>query len=105
MNNYKVTLESLEWINADKGTRYKLYKNNEIQVRLIEFAAGLQHPQWCLTGHTAYVIDGRLEIRFASHSEIYEPGDALIIPEGEEHKHIPKPLTPLVRLFSVERSR
>ena len=103
MLNYKVEFDTLDWVNAGTGIRHKTYKNNNVQLRLIEFSEGLEHPDWCLVGHTAYILEGRLEICFESFSEVYEPGSALLIPEGESHKHIPRPLSPLVRLFSVEK--
>ena len=103
MKNYKIEFNNLDWIAAGVGARYKIHKDKQTQVRLIEFSDNLEHPEWCITGHTAYVLEGCLEIKFETFIEVYETGSVLFIPEGECHKHIPRPLTPLVRLFSVEK--
>ena len=100
---YKIQFDSLDWVVVNEKARYKIYKNNETQVRLIEFSEGLKHPEWCLKGHTAQVLEGTLEITFESSTEVYERGDVLFIPDGENHKHIPKPLSPVVRLLSIEK--
>ena len=103
MLDYKIDIDTLDWINAGTGIRYKVHKNKDVQLRVIEFSEGLEHRDWCQVGHTAIILEGCLEIQFESLTEIYEPGSILVIPEGEKHKHIPRPLSPLVRMFSVEK--
>ena len=103
MSKYKIQFENVDWVVVNEKARYKIYKNDETQVRLIEYSAGLKHPDWCLKGHTAYVLEGKLEIKFESSTEVYEAGDILLIPDGENHKHIPVPLSPVVRFISVEK--
>jgi mannose-6-phosphate isomerase-like protein (cupin superfamily) len=78
---------------------------------LVEVAAGLQckeahmlggmvvryqerGPQsvahdWCETGHTAFIISGRLRYEFADHSVELGPGDIAHIPAGPAHRHRP----------------
>lgn len=102
-SNYKIQFEDLDWIVVNDKARYKIYKNDETQVRLIEFSQGLLHPDWCLKGHIGHVLEGKLEIKFASTTEVYECGDVLVVPDGENHRHIPKPLSPVVRLLSIEK--
>ena len=50
-----------------------------------------------------YIIEGKMEIGFPSKNEVFEAGDALFIPDGEEHKHRPKALTSRVTFFSIEK--
>ena len=57
------------------------------RLRLIEFSKGFIEQDWCVHGHIGYVLDGRLNIDFDGTSVLYNPGDAIFIPEGEEHKH------------------
>lgn len=103
MKNCKINFEKLDWIIVNDGARYKVHQDGETMVRLIEFFECLQHPEWCLNGHIAYVLEGRLQMKFSTTTEIYETGDVLVIPEGDECRHIPRPLSPVVRLFSVEK--
>jgi len=100
--SYRLAFATLPWQAPARGIRYKAHEQDGVRVRLIEFEAGLDHPEWCVTGHTAYVLEGRLELRFDEHTEVYEPGDMLLIPDGEAHRHVPVPLTARVRLVSVE---
>ena len=43
-----------------------------------------------------------MEIDFDGEVVVYEAGDGLFIPAGQEHKHKGKVLTDVVRLFLVE---
>ncbi len=101
---YKVIFDELEWIEPGDGIRYKRYQHDGSQLRLIECNSSMKHEDWCLTGHIGFVVQGRLQIGFADHVEIYETGDALFIPEGEAHKHRPKALTSKVTFFTVEKT-
>ncbi len=60
------------------------------------------HSDWCLKGHFGYIIEGKLELTFSDHADVYQTGDALFIPDGKEHKHRPRVLTDKVIFFSVE---
>jgi uncharacterized cupin superfamily protein len=44
---------------------------------------------WCETGHSIFVLSGRIRYRFDSHSVEAGPGDMLHIPAGPEHRHKP----------------
>lgn len=44
---------------------------------------------WCETGHSAYVLSGRLRYEFADHEVEIGPGDMVHIPAGPAHKHRP----------------
>ena len=49
------------------------------------------------------MLDGVVEIDIAGTVVLYEAGDVLILPEGEEHKHRPKVLSEKMRFFAVEK--
>ncbi len=102
MIDYKVRFNDIPWHTVAPGAREKLCAQGDTRLRLIEFREGLQHPEWCLRGHMAIVLEGRLELRFDGQTLNYDEGDALFIPEGEAHRHIPRPLSARVLLFSVE---
>ncbi len=58
----------------------------------------------CMKGHIGYILEGSLEVNFGGNIVIYNPGDALSIPEGEGHKHMAKTITEGVKLFLVENA-
>jgi mannose-6-phosphate isomerase-like protein (cupin superfamily) len=44
---------------------------------------------WCETGHSVFVLSGRLRYRFDDHVVEAGPGDMLHIPAGPAHRHQP----------------
>jgi len=100
---YRIVFDELEWITPGDDIRYKCYQHDGFQLRLVEFGKKMMHPEWCLKGHLGYIVDGKLELTFSGEKEIYQPGDAIFIPDGERHKHRPKVLTDKVTFFSVEK--
>ncbi len=44
---------------------------------------------WCETGHSIFILSGRIRYRFDSHTVEAGPGDMLHIPAGHEHRHKP----------------
>ena len=54
--------------------------------------AGSPEPHWCETGHSIFVLAGRLRYRFDTHVVEAGPGDMLHIPAGREHRHQPSVL-------------
>jgi quercetin dioxygenase-like cupin family protein len=102
-SKYKVQFDKLKWVEPGDGIRYKCYQQENYQLRLVEFSKKMTHKNWCLKGHFAYVVAGRMELEFAETTEVYDTGDALFILEGEKHKHRPKALSEKVVFFSVEK--
>ncbi len=45
--------------------------------------------KWCETGHSIFVLSGRIRYRFDDHEVEARPGDMLHIPAGPEHRHKP----------------
>jgi hypothetical protein len=50
---------------------------------------GAAEAGWCETGHSIFVLSGRLRYRFDGHSVEAGPGDMLHIPAGPAHRHKP----------------
>jgi hypothetical protein len=44
---------------------------------------------WCETGHSIFVLAGRIRYDFADHTVEAGPGDMLHIPAGPAHRHKP----------------
>jgi hypothetical protein len=44
---------------------------------------------WCETGHSIFILSGRIRYRFHDHEVEAGPGDMLHIPAGRPHRHIP----------------
>jgi uncharacterized RmlC-like cupin family protein len=53
---------------------------------------GTPEAAWCETGHSIFILSGRLSYRFDNHLVEAGPGDMLHIPAGPAHRHKPKVL-------------
>jgi hypothetical protein len=50
---------------------------------------GAAKGNWCETGHSIFILSGRIHYRFDNHTVEAGPGDMLHIPVGPDHRHIP----------------
>jgi hypothetical protein len=50
---------------------------------------GAPEADWCDTGHSIFVLAGRIRYRFDDHAVEAGPGDMLHIPAGLAHRHKP----------------
>ena len=50
---------------------------------------GVPEGVWCETGHSIFILSGRIRYRFDTNSVEAGPGDMLHIPAGPEHRHKP----------------
>jgi Cupin domain len=58
---------------------------------------------WCETGHSIFILSGRIRYRFDGHSVEAGPGDMLHIPAGPDHRHKPSvPGPEIVRYVLTE---
>jgi hypothetical protein len=51
---------------------------------------GAPEADWCETGHSIFILSGRISYRFDDHTVEAGPGDMLHIPAGPEHRHKPR---------------
>ena len=50
---------------------------------------GAPEAAWCETGHSIFILAGRISYRFDDHSVEAGPGDMIHIPAGPAHRHKP----------------
>ena len=86
--NHLADFDNLPWINAGKGIKYKLYKDGNHIIRLMELTDDYCDNDWCTHGHMAYILDGSFIVKFQDHVEKFKKGDTICIPLGECNKHI-----------------
>jgi hypothetical protein len=58
---------------------------------------------WCETGHSIFILSGRIGYRFDDHTIEAGPGDMIHIPAGTRHRHKPRVIgTETVRYVLTE---
>jgi quercetin dioxygenase-like cupin family protein len=102
MEQCKIDFTSIPWETPADGVRFKAYKQNGKQVRLVEFTDEFVETDWCTKGHIVYILEGKLEVDFNGNVIVFNTGDGLFIPAGEKYKHIGKSLTKVVKMIFVE---
>jgi hypothetical protein len=55
--------------------------------------------EWCETGHSIFILSGRIRYRFEDHTVEAGPGDMLHIPSGPAHRHKPSVVGPDVARY------
>jgi quercetin dioxygenase-like cupin family protein len=101
MKGYRIDFTLLDWESPMLGVRQKMVVGQGKKLRLVEYTREMP-AHWCKKGHIGCIIDGRLEIEFQDGIRIFEQGDGVFIPEGEEHRHKARALTVIVRAVFVE---
>jgi hypothetical protein len=98
---YKIDFSALNSEIPMPGVSNKSTKLLDKKIRLVEYTQDMpQH--WCSKGHIGYMIEGEMEIEFETGKIIFNKGDGLFIPDGDEHKHKAKLLSKKAVLFFVE---
>jgi quercetin dioxygenase-like cupin family protein len=101
MGPYRIDFTCQPWQTPLAGVRCKVQRLNGCQLRLVEYTREMPR-HWCERGHTGFVLDGQLRIRFEGQDVIYNAGDGVFIPAGPEHRHEATVLTDMVRVIFVE---
>jgi hypothetical protein len=101
-NRFKVNFNDLEWENASGGARFKIFRQNGRQIRLLELGEDFVEEDWCVKNHVGLVLEGELEIDFDGKTLNYAAGEVLFISENENSKHKAPPVTPFVKLILIE---
>ena len=101
MSSYRVDFNALPWQAGVKGLRFKDSSQHGTVLRVVEYTRDME-PHWCAKGHVGYVLEGRLEVKFKGEVVIYGEGEGVFIPSGEDHEHMGRALTDVVRMVFVE---
>ena len=102
MEQYRVDFESMPWETPAAGVRFKARERGGKKLRLVEFSREFVELDWCLNGHIGLILEGQVEIDFDGKVIVFNPGDGVFIPPGQEHKHKGRVLTDKVRAILVE---
>ena len=97
-----INFDSLPWQNSLPGARFKVYREEGKQIRLLEFSSEFVEPDWCEKAHAGFVLEGALEVDFKGRVVLYPQGSGIFIPRGAASAHKARSITPLVRLILVE---
>lgn len=101
MKDYRVDFEALPWELVMDGVRQKVVADSEKRVRLVEYSKSMP-PHWCIKGHYGCILKGRFEIEFRDGTRVFEEGDGVFIPSGEEHRHKARVLSDSVTAIFTE---
>lgn len=102
MEQCKIDFNSIPWEIPADCVRFKAYKQNGKQVRLVEFTDQFVETDWCKKGHIVYILESTLEVNFDGNVVVFKAGDGLCIPAGEKDKHMGKALTKVLKMIFVE---
>jgi hypothetical protein len=83
MEAHRILFDQIEWQTSQPGARFKLFRDESRQVRLLELSPEFIESQWCEKGHVGLVVAGELDINFCGHIVRFPQGSALSIPAGE----------------------
>ena len=103
MSAQKVEFCDIPWHSPVENIYDKSHQVNDKRLRLVEYARNMA-PHWCSKGHVGYMLAGRMEIETDNETVVYNAGDGVYLPAGEQHRHKARILTDVVRVFFVEEA-
>lgn len=103
MNPYRVDFAAVDWDSPIPGVRHKVAVFGDTKLRLVEYTPEMA-PHWCPVGHVGQILSGTFEIAFDDGVRVFEAGDGVMIPSGEEHRHKARALSDVVRALFVENA-
>jgi hypothetical protein len=77
MIGYLINFNAMNWEADAPGLREKIFLHDDQRVRLLEFSDSFREAGWCRSGHTGYVLKGKLSIEFEREETTFESGDGL----------------------------
>lgn len=86
MSKQEEQFRKMPWQKVSEFASQKMIDDGEKRVRLLKLSPGFQEQDWCSRGHTGYVIDGALVMKFEEESVTYDAGDAILVSVGQPHK-------------------
>ena len=97
-----INFDAIQWQSTLPGARFKAYREDGKQIRLVEFSSEFVEPDWCEKSHVGFVLEGTLEVDFKGRVLVYPQGSGIFIPQGSATAHKARSITPVVRLVLVE---
>jgi quercetin dioxygenase-like cupin family protein len=82
-----IDFNSLQWQSTMPGARFKAYRHDGKQIRLLEFSSEFVEPHWCENSHAGFVLEGTLEVNFKGRVVVYPQGSGIFIPSGAATAH------------------
>ena len=101
MNPYRIDFNEIEWESPIPGVRHKVVVAGSVRLRLVEYTQEME-PHWCAVGHTGQILSGTFGVEFDDGMRMFEAGDGVMIPSGEEHRHMARVFSEMVRAIFVE---
>lgn len=102
MSQYRIDFTGVEWEAPIPGVRHKVVVDCDVRLRLVEYSPEMA-PHWCTVGHIGQILAGTFEIEFSDGVHVFEAGDGVMIPSGDEHRHKARSLSDVVRAIFVEK--
>jgi quercetin dioxygenase-like cupin family protein len=102
MERYRVDFGTLAWKGGAPGLRFQSHQEDGRQMRVVLMEKKFLEGEWCTKGHWGYVLEGEIEINFSGLMVTFRQGDGIVIPPGDEHKHMPRALTDRAKLLLFE---
>ena len=103
MYPYKIDFSTVAWESPMPGVRHKVVVEGDVKLRLVEYTPEMA-PHWCSNGHAGQILEGTFEIEFEGGTQVFNTGDGVLIPSGEEHRHKARVLSEVVRAIFVEKA-
>lgn len=89
MNDYKISFDTLPWIDGAAGLRYKEFTKDNKKLRLVEFSDTFVEKDWCEKGHFGIFLEGKAQVLFDNGTKVtFAKGDIITIPPGGNDKHM-----------------
>ena len=104
MNTHRIKFSNLPWQSPAPGVRMKIHRDENVQIRLVEFSQDFVEADWCRKGHAGYVLAGQVEVSFDRSMEVFTAGDGIFIPASEKHRHKTRTLTDTATILLVEQT-
>jgi mannose-6-phosphate isomerase-like protein (cupin superfamily) len=104
MSTHHIAFETMDWESPVEGQRFKSFRQDGRQIRIMEFTPAFEEEGWCTKGHIGYVLEGVLELEFDTETLIFREGDGLFVPAGVPDRHKARALTARARLVLVEEA-
>lgn len=90
MNFLRVDFSRIRW--KPSATMPRMRERSKIlgskKFRLIELLPGFNEKEWCLKGHTAFVVEGEFQTRVRNRTYRWTKQSAFQIIAGTPHKSI-----------------